>query len=98
MGFSADQMNFCRNNEARMWEYLVEHKILFETGRMSIQKFTGNGPFTRDFTPESPARASVWLGWRIVEAYLRRNPGVTLGDLMRDNDYQKILTLSRYNP
>jgi hypothetical protein len=97
MGFSADQMNFCRNNEARMWEYLVEHKILFETGRMSIQKFTGNGPFTRDFTPESPARASVWLGWRIVEAYLRRNPGVTLGDLMRDNDYQKILTLSRYN-
>jgi len=98
MGFSAGQMNFCRNNEAQMWEYLVENRTLFETGRMNIQKYTGNGPFTRDFTPESPARASVWLGWRIVEEYLRRNPQVSLKDLMEDDDYQKILTLSKYNP
>ncbi len=98
MGFSAGQMKFCRNNEARMWEYLVEHRFLFETDRMTLQKFTGNGPFTRDFTPESPARASVWLGWRIVEEYMKRNPGVSLRDLMQDDDYQKILTLSKYNP
>ncbi len=98
MGFSAGQMKFCRNNEAKMWEYLVEHIILFETDRMSIQKFTGNGPFTGNFTHESPARASVWLGWRIVEEYLRRNPELTLRDLMMEDDYQKILTLSRYNP
>ena len=98
MGFSAGQMNFCRNNESTMWEYLVEHKMLFETDRMSILKFTGSGPFTRDFTPESPARAAVWLGWRIVEEYMRRNPEITLEDLMRDNDFQKILALSKYNP
>lgn len=98
LGFSAPQMTFCRNNEATMWEYLVEHKILFENDRMSILKFTGNGPFTRDFTMESPARAAVWLGWRIVEEYLRRNPETTLSDLMVDDDFQKILTLSKYNP
>ncbi len=98
MGFSSGQMQFCRNNEARMWEYLVEHRILFETDRMTVLKFTGNGPFTRDFTHESPARASVWLGWRIVEAYMRRNPEVRLEALMLDKDYQKILTLSKYNP
>lgn len=98
MGFTAGQMRFCRNNEARMWEYLVEKKILFESDRISIQKFTGIGPFTRDFSPESPARAAVWLGWRIAEAYLKRNPDLTIGDLMRENDCQQILTLSRYNP
>ncbi len=98
MGFTAGQMAFCRNNEARMWEYLVEKKILFESDRSAIQKFTGIGPFTRDFTPESPARAAVWLGWRISEEYLRRNPDLTIADLMRENDCQKILTLSRYNP
>jgi hypothetical protein len=98
IGFSGGEMKFCRNNEARMWEYLVEHKILFETDRMTIQKFTGNGPFTRDFTHESPARASIWLGWRIVEAYMRRNSELTLEELMREDDYQKILTLSKYNP
>ncbi len=98
MGFSAAEMNFCRNNESTMWEYLVENKMLFETERMNILKFTGSGPFTRDFTPESPARASVWLGWGIVEEYMRRNQEITLEDLMMDIDFQKILTLSRYNP
>jgi hypothetical protein len=98
MGFSEVEMKFCRNNEARMWEYLVEHRILFETDRMTIQKFTGNGPFTRDFTHESPAGASIWIGWRIVEAYMRRIPELTLEELMGDDDYQKILTLSKYNP
>jgi hypothetical protein len=98
MGFTAGQMKFCRNNEARMWEYLVENKMLFETDRMTVMKFTGEGPFTRDFTPESPARAAVWLGWRIVEGYMRRNPEITLPELMAEHDYQKILTLSKYNP
>lgn len=98
MGFTADQMKFCRNNEARMWEFLVEHKVLFETDRLSIQKYTGAGPFTSDFTRESPARAAVWIGWRIAEEYLRKNPDVRLADLMREGDYQRILTLSGYNP
>ncbi len=98
MGFTAEHMRFCRNNESRMWEYLVEEKVLFETDRMTIQKFTGSGPFTGDFTRESPARAAVWLGWRIVEDYMRHNSRVSLQDIMNENDYQKILTLSKYNP
>ena len=98
MGFSADQMAFCRNNEKPMWEYLVEHGILFESDRLTIQKFTGYGPFTSDFTRESPARASVWLGWRIVEAYARKHPELSLEDIMKEEDFHKILTLSEYNP
>jgi len=98
MGFTAEQMRFCRNNESRMWEYMVEARVLFESDRMAIQKFTGNGPFTSDFTNESPARAAVWLGWRIVEDYMRNNPRVSLQDLMNESDYQKLLSLSKYNP
>jgi hypothetical protein len=98
MGFTAGEMKFCLNNESTMWEYLVENKLLFETDRMTILKFTGEGPFTRDFTHESPARAAVWIGWRIVEDYMDRNPDISLENLMLDQDYQKILTLSKYNP
>jgi hypothetical protein len=98
MGFTADEMKFCRNNEARMWEYLVENKLLFETNRAIIRKFTGVGPFTKDFTNESPARAAVWLGWRIVEAYARNNRDHCLRHIMEERDYQKLLTLSKYNP
>lgn len=98
MGFTDTEMKFCQNNEARMWEYLVENKLLFKTDRMTIRKFTGIGPFTKDFTSESPARAAVWIGWRIVEAYSRKNPDLSLEDIMKEQDYQKILTLSEYDP
>ncbi|MBL7111819.1 MAG: hypothetical protein ISS19_07760 [Bacteroidales bacterium] len=98
MGFTAGQMAFCRLNEEQMWEYLVEHKLLFETERFEISKFTGYGPFTSEFTNSSPARAAVWMGWRIVEQYARRNPGMSLAVLMEQDDYQRILTESKYSP
>jgi len=98
MGFTADEMKFCRNNEARMWEYLIENKLLFETNRTIIRKFTGVGPFTKDFTSESPARAAVWIGWRIVEDYSRNNRELNLRDIMEEKDYQKVLAQSKYNP
>jgi hypothetical protein len=98
MGFTSSQMQFCRGNEDRMWEFLIEKKLLFETDRMTISKFTGYGPFTKDFSRESPARAAVWIGWRIIEAYARNNPDNNLVDIMNEKDYQQILTLSKYNP
>ncbi|HCC71892.1 MAG TPA: hypothetical protein DEQ09_12190, partial [Bacteroidales bacterium] len=58
-GFTADQMMFCRNNEYRMWEYLIEHDMLFSTDLMLIRKLTGEAPFTSYFTSESPGKACV---------------------------------------
>jgi len=97
-GFSPEELDFCRKNEGRMWEYLVEHKILFMSDRLTIQKFAGNGPFTKDFGTKSPAKASSWIGWRIVENYAARNHSITMKELMNEDDFQKILSLSRYNP
>jgi len=97
-GFTADQMNFCRNNESQMWQYLIENDLLFVTDQFIIQKLTGEAPFTSYFTSESPGRAAVWLGFRIVESYIMKNPEVKIVDLMPENDVQKILEGSKYNP
>jgi hypothetical protein len=97
-GFSAPQMKFCINNEKQMWTYLIENKQLFLTDRFTIDKYTLEGPFTSDFTRESPGRAAVWIGYRIVERYMKKNRDITLEDLMNEDDYQKILRLSGYNP
>lgn len=97
-GFTVEEMDFCRRNEARMWEYLIEQKILFMSDRLTIQKFIGNGPFTKDFSTASPARAASWIGWRIIEKYAVNNRSLTMPEIMADNDFQKILALSRYNP
>ncbi len=97
-GFTAPQMKFCINNEKQMWTYLIEYKLLFTTDRFVINKFIREGPFTKDFSSESPARAAVWIGYRIVEKYMNKNKSLLLSDLMKENDYQMILSASGYNP
>jgi len=97
-GFTPDQMKFCRNNEGQMWQYLIEKDLLFKTDRLIIRKLTGEAPFTSYFTNESPGRAAVWVGFRIVESYMRKNPGVKLDVLMKDIDVQKILEEAKYSP
>ena len=96
-GFSPQQMEFSRLNEESAWTYLVEQKLLFSTDRFTISKFTNEGPFTKDFSKNSPARMANWIGYRIVEAYIERS-GLSLGALLQIQNYMEILEDSKYNP
>jgi hypothetical protein len=97
-GFTSGQMKFCRNNESQMWQYLVENNILFSTDQLTIRKLTGEAPFTSYFTRESPGRAGVWLGFRIVESYMMKNPGIKMEDMIKNTDVQGILEEAKYSP
>jgi len=81
-----------------MWAYLIEKKLLFSTDRLTMDKFLLPGPFTKDFGRGSPARAAVWIGYRIVQSYMRRQKGITFQALMEEKDYIMILNRSGYNP
>jgi hypothetical protein len=97
-GFSPDQMKFCRNNESQMWIYLLEHDLLFSTDQLVIRRLVGESPFTSYFTNESPGQAAIWIGFRIIESYMKRNPEIQLADLMQETDIQKILGKAKYSP
>ena len=97
-GFKADQMEFCLNNEDQMWQYLLEHDLLFSTDQLVIRKLTGEAPFTSYFTNESPGRAAVWIGFRIVESYMDKNSDISLDELMNNTDVQNILEKAKYSP
>lgn len=97
-GFTPGQMKFCRNNEAQMWQYLIENDLMFKTDRFTIRKLIGEAPFTSYFTNESPGRAAVWTGFRIVESYMMRSGRTSLEDLMNYTDVQEIVEKARYNP
>jgi gliding motility-associated lipoprotein GldB len=98
IGFTKKQLDFCQKDEALMWTYLAEHKLLFTTDRMSIKRFIDDGPYTSAFTDESPARTGAWLGWQIVRSYMKLNKDVKLVDLMNNADCQLILNQSGYQP
>jgi len=97
-GFSEGQLNFCKNNENQIWQYLVEHNLLFSTEQLTKRKITGEAPYTIYFSKESPGRAAVWTGYRIIESFMMNNKGTSLEDLMKNTDIQGILERARYNP
>lgn len=97
-GYSKDQLRWLRRNEKMMWIRLVENKLLFSDNQMDIRKLIGPAPFTYFFTNESPGKAGVWIGLQIVEHFARKNPSMSLKQIMNETDYQKILQGSGYNP
>ena len=97
-GFTPDQMKFCQNNETQIWEYLIEHEMLFSSDQFIIRKLTGDAPFTSYFTNESPGRAANWIGFRIVESYMMKNPAIKIEDMMKNTDIQDILGKAKYSP
>ncbi len=96
--YSADQMKWCKKNEENMWASLVEWKHLFQEDRMLIQKYTGDAPFTSNFGNNSAPRAGEFIGYKIIESYMRKNKSITLKKLMEETDGRKILAASNYRP
>ncbi len=98
IGFTNKQLDYCRKSESSMWTFLAEQKLLFSTDRMTIKRFIDDGPYTTAFTDQSPARTGAWLGWQIVQSYMKQNNEVKLADLMNNPDFQMILNQSGYRP
>ena len=98
IGYTKKQLDYCTKNEASMWTFLAENKLLYSTDRMSIKRFMDDGPYTPAFTDQSPARTGAWLGWQIVRSYMKQNKDVKLADLMNITDFQLVLNQSGYHP
>lgn len=101
MGYTKDKMQWCLRNEASMWAYFVENKLLFSSNQQNKMRFIEDAPFSKFYTSfdrESPGRVGQWIGMKIVQAYMNSQPDVSLIDLIQETDAQKILRESRYKP
>lgn len=98
IGYTSKQIYWCNNNEKQVWTWLVNNKKLFVTDYKEVRNFIGEAPFTVELSKESPGRIGVWVGWQIIKKYMKENPDISLADLMKNNDFQRILNSAKYNP
>lgn len=96
--FSKGQLEWLHEHERAIWLYLSDRKLLYERNPLIVNQLTKPGPFTSAFGQDSPGQVASWIGYRIVEAYMDRNPDLSLGDLLRTLDPQEILSGARYKP
>jgi hypothetical protein len=97
-GLTPEQLLWCEDNEAQIWNSIVSWKHLFSTDRQLITKYSGDAPFTAAFGENSAPKAVNYVGFRIVEAYMKQNQSVTMEQLFETGDAQLILENSGYKP
>ena len=98
IGYSKEQWDWCEQYEQAIWNRIMQKRDLFKTESNVMSSYMNDGPFTAEVTQDSPGRLGVWVGWRIVDSYMRNNKDVILRELMNENDAQKILEQSYYKP
>ena len=98
IGYSPEQLKWCKTNEKQIWGAMIDQKHLFSTDVLLIKKYLNDAPFTAPVSQESPGRLGTWMGLQIVESYMKKNTNITLRDLMNENNYQKMLEESDYKP
>jgi len=97
-GFREKDLKWCNENEPEIWKFFIEHKLLYNDDPLEYSKYVIDGPNTSGMPEDAPGNIGSWVGWRIVSQYLKKNPEITLEQLMNEQDSQKILTASRYKP
>ena len=97
-GFTAEQLNWCRENEGIIWSSIVKNEDLNSIDPVTIQNYIGEGPFTHGFSQESsPGNLGQWIGWQIIKKYAVKNPEMKPKEIMM-TEARKILEEVKYKP
>lgn len=97
LGYTSEEMNIIHENEPVIWANLVENEVLYETSHITKRRFLGERPFVYEISQKCPGRIGAWVGWRIVEQYMKRNE-VDIKAMLADRDHDKIFRQSGYKP
>jgi hypothetical protein len=96
INYSQEDLNRTYISQTELWAYLISNKLLYETNELKKEKYLGERPHTNEMGTEVPGAIGRWIGWRIVNLYLSKHPEITLPELMKEDNAQKILQESGY--
>ncbi|CAN5275456.1 gliding motility lipoprotein GldB [soil metagenome] len=97
-GYPQPKLDWAIANEAKMWATMIEQKKVYSENEEDLNHFTEDGSFTAGLPKESPGKAGNWIGLRIVESFMEKNPKITLAELMKMDDGAALLNRSKYKP
>jgi hypothetical protein len=97
IGYTGKQLKWCSENERSIYNYFIQQNLLFAIDPALTQNFTTDGPSTQGMPEDSPGNIGAYLGWEIIKAYIKKNPGINPDRLMLLSN-KKIFDESAYKP
>ncbi len=98
IGYTEQQWTDTEASAANVYRFFVEEQLFFDAGQTAKTKYIQERPFTAELSQRAPGRLGVWLGWKIVQAYMEKNPNLSVQELMQITDAQSIFEEARYRP
>jgi len=97
--YDNDQINWLNNNEKVVWTKLIESEILFSTSNSYYENLILENPYSKFGTQLDyliPPMVGKWIGYKIVESYIKTN-NKNIVDILEMDEYELYLN-SNYNP
>ena len=98
MGYTREQWQWCEQYERQVWNRMMDKRDLFKAEQFVLTSYLNDGPFTSEISQEAPPRIGTWIGWRIIDSYMRHHPEVSMQELIAQTDAEMILRESYYKP
>jgi hypothetical protein len=96
-GFTQTQLDWCKNNEGLVWNYIIQNNDIYTTEPNTIQIFIGEAPKTDGMPDASPGNIGQWIGWQIVKTFADKKSNLTPQQVVQ-TDAKKIFEEAKYKP
>lgn len=100
IGYLAEELDWAKANEERIWRYFVEREVLYSTEAELDARFLMPAPFSKFrlelVDNESPDRIGRFIGWQIVRAFMNKNE-ISLQQML-SLPAEEIFKRSNYKP
>ena len=97
-GYTAEETADIEKHEPVIWATVLENELLFETNHSVVKRLFDERPKVFEIGEKCPGRIGRWLGYRIVNAYMKANPSTTIPELMAMTDARTLFNQSKYRP
>ena len=96
--YTAEQMEWVLDNEWNIYTFLISNDLLYSTDVNKYLRLIKPAPHSMDMPPEAPGRAVNYIGYLIVESFVKRNPEISLQEMLEIDDGQFFLEKGKYKP
>jgi hypothetical protein len=98
IGYTRAQWEWCEANEGMIYNFFVSRQLMYEKNWQKVMRYVTYGPGSSGMPSEAPGNIGAWLGWRIVSAYAERHPELSLDQVCKEEQAEKILKEAKYKP
>lgn len=99
MAWTSEQYTWTQGHQLNVWKEIARQEVLFSKNRVGVQKWFEYGPFTNveNVPQESAPQLGVYMGFQMVKSYMEKHPELSIQQLLKEENSQKILQAYKPN-